>query len=115
MTAHDEPPRVRYEKRGQVAYVTLDRPAVLNAMDARMHAELAEVWDDFEADDGLRVAVLTGAGDRSFSVGRDLKELAKRVGGTGGGRPDLAEAGGKDTSALKSALQTLPSLIEPLV
>ena len=79
MTVHGSLSRVRYDKCGQVAYVTLDRPAILNAMDARMHAELAEVWDDFEADDGLRVAVLTGAGDRSFSVGRDLKELAKRV------------------------------------
>ncbi|MFD5829631.1 enoyl-CoA-hydratase DpgD [Lentzea sp. NPDC060358] len=69
-------PRVRYEKDGRVARVTLDRPEVLNAMDLRTHAELAEVWDDFEADDDLWVAVLTGAGPRSFSVGQDLKERA---------------------------------------
>ncbi|WP_329008522.1 enoyl-CoA hydratase-related protein [Micromonospora rifamycinica] len=70
---------VRYEKSGHVAVVTLDRPEVLNAMDLRMHQELARVWDDFEADDDLWVAVLTGAGDRAFSVGQDLKELAGRV------------------------------------
>ncbi|MGW6445272.1 enoyl-CoA-hydratase DpgD [Lentzea sp. NPDC055074] len=70
--------RVRYEKDGRVARVTLDRPAVLNAMDLRTHAELAEVWDDFERDDDLWVAVLTGAGDRAFSTGQDLKELAER-------------------------------------
>lgn len=70
--------RVRYEKRGHVAYVTLDRPEVLNAMDLATHEELARVWDDFEADDDLWVAVLTGAGDRAFSVGQDLKELAAR-------------------------------------
>jgi enoyl-CoA hydratase/carnithine racemase len=70
--------RVRYEKNGHRARVTLDRPEVLNAMDLRMHEELAEVWDDFEADDNLWVAVLTGAGTRAFSVGQDLKELADR-------------------------------------
>ncbi|MCP3786635.1 enoyl-CoA hydratase-related protein [Micromonospora sp. A3M-1-15] len=70
-------PRVRYEKADHVARVTLDRPEVLNAMDLRMHAELAEVWDDVEADDDIRVVVLTGAGDRAFSVGQDLRERAR--------------------------------------
>lgn len=70
-------PRVRYEKAHHVARVTLDRPEVLNAMDLRMHAELAEVWDDVEADDDVRVVVLTGAGDRAFSVGQDLRERAR--------------------------------------
>ncbi|WP_371495114.1 enoyl-CoA hydratase-related protein [Kitasatospora sp. NBC_00374] len=72
-----EEPRVRYEKRDRVAYVTLDRPAVLNAMDLRMHRELADVWDDIEADEDVWVAVLTGAGDRAFSVGQDLRERAR--------------------------------------
>lgn len=72
MTAGE--PRVRYEKRDRVAYVTLNRPHVLNAMDLRMHEELATVWDDFAADDQLWVAVLTGAGARAFSTGQDLKE-----------------------------------------
>jgi dehydration protein DpgD len=71
-------PRVCFEKRDAVAYVTIDRPHVLNAMDGRTHAELGEIWDEFEADDALRVAVLTGAGPRAFSVGQDLKELAAR-------------------------------------
>ncbi|MBM9509923.1 enoyl-CoA-hydratase DpgD [Actinacidiphila acididurans] len=70
---------VRYEKDGHVARVTLDRPEVLNAMNLAMHAELADVWDDFERDDELWVAVLTGAGDRAFSVGQDLKELVERT------------------------------------
>jgi crotonobetainyl-CoA hydratase/dehydration protein DpgD len=70
-------PRVRYEKKDHVARITLDRPEVLNAMDLRMHEELAAVWDDVENDDEVRVAVLTGAGERSFSVGQDLKERAR--------------------------------------
>ena len=69
--------RVSYEKKDHVARVTLDRPAVLNAMDVRMHEELAAVWDDVEDDDDIRVAVLTGAGERAFSVGQDLKERAR--------------------------------------
>lgn len=52
---------VRYEKDGRIARVTLDRPEVLNAMNQRMHRELALVWDDIEADDDIRAAVLTGA------------------------------------------------------
>jgi len=69
-------PRVLYEKKDAVARITINRPAVLNAMDAQTHAELAEIWDDVETDDDVRVAVLTGAGERAFSVGQDLKERA---------------------------------------
>lgn len=69
--------RVRYEKRDHVAWVTLDRPEVLNALDTRAHEELAAIWDDVESDDSVRVAVLTGAGDRAFSVGQDLRERAR--------------------------------------
>ncbi|WP_274555432.1 enoyl-CoA-hydratase DpgD [Streptomyces spiramyceticus] len=69
--------RVRYEKKDHVARITLDRPEVLNAMDLRMHEELACIWDEVEADDDVRVAVLTGAGERAFSVGQDLRERAR--------------------------------------
>jgi dehydration protein DpgD len=69
--------RVRYQKKNHVAHVVLDRPAVLNAMDLRMHEELAMVWDEVEEDEDVRVAVVTGAGDRSFSVGQDLRERAR--------------------------------------
>lgn len=69
--------RVRYETKGHVAYVTMDRPEVLNAMDRRMHAELAGIWDEVEADDEVRAVVLTGAGTHAFSVGQDLKERAQ--------------------------------------
>jgi dehydration protein DpgD len=71
-------PAVVYRKDGRVARITLNRPEVLNAMNLRMHAELKDVWDDFAADEDLWVAVLEGAGERAFSVGQDLKELAER-------------------------------------
>ncbi|TFW29138.1 enoyl-CoA hydratase [Duganella callida] len=70
--------RVRYDKQGHVAYITLNRPDALNALDLRTHTELAAIWGDFEQDDNLWLGVLTGAGERAFSVGQDLKELAAR-------------------------------------
>jgi dehydration protein DpgD len=69
--------QVRYRKQGHTAYVTLNRPETLNALDLRTHEELAQVWDDIEEDEQVRVAVLTGAGDRAFSVGQDLRERAQ--------------------------------------
>jgi enoyl-CoA hydratase/carnithine racemase len=69
---------VSYHKRGRVATITMQRPEVLNAMNTRMHEELTRIWEDFEADSNIWVGVLTGAGQRAFSVGQDLKELAAR-------------------------------------
>jgi alanyl-tRNA synthetase len=69
------------------------------------------------ADDG-KVALIAGVTkDLTAKVhaGKMIQTLAKLVGGSGGGRPDLAEAGGKDTSALKSALSTIPAYLEPLL
>ncbi len=68
-------------------------------------------------DDG-KVALIAGVTkDLTAKVhaGKLIQALAKQVGGSGGGRPDLAEAGGKDTAALKSALRSIPSLLEPLL
>ncbi|WP_433399562.1 enoyl-CoA-hydratase DpgD [Streptomyces sp. CA-146814] len=70
---------VVYEKTGHVARITLDRPAALNAMTLAMHEQLCDIWDDFEHDNDMWVAVLSGTGDRSFSVGQDLKELEWRT------------------------------------
>jgi enoyl-CoA hydratase/carnithine racemase len=62
---------VDYEKREHIAYVTLNRPDKLNAMNETMHRELGQVWDDFRDDGNLRVAILSGRG-RCFSAGADL-------------------------------------------
>ncbi|MCH8813591.1 MAG: enoyl-CoA hydratase/isomerase family protein [Chloroflexi bacterium] len=66
---------VLYEKKGELLYVTLNRPDVHNAWDPETVVRLADAWRDFAADDSLRVAIITGAGDRSFSSGADLKRL----------------------------------------
>ena len=66
----------RYDRAGHVVTITLNRPEVLNAMHPEAHAELARAFDDYAADPELRVAIVTGAGDRAFCVGTDLKALA---------------------------------------
>ncbi|MGN6634682.1 MAG: enoyl-CoA hydratase-related protein [Oryzihumus sp.] len=67
---------VRVEVDKGVARVTIDRPAVMNAVDTRTHARLNEVWAAIEADPHVRVVVLTGAGERSFCVGADMSAAA---------------------------------------
>lgn len=65
--------KVLYEKRGDVAYVTLNRPDAMNAIDLETHQLLWKTWEDFDADSQLRVAILTGSGDEAFCAGADLK------------------------------------------
>ena len=65
-----------YEKKGRIAYVTINRPEVMNAVHPPASRELSEIWDDFQSDDDAWVAIFTGAGDRAFSAGNDLKYTA---------------------------------------
>ena len=64
---------------GAVATLTINRPERMNAMDSHAHLALSEALDQVAADEAVRVVVLTGAGERAFSAGRDLKELAADV------------------------------------
>ncbi|HEX2707208.1 MAG TPA: crotonase/enoyl-CoA hydratase family protein [Solirubrobacterales bacterium] len=66
---------VRYERLGNAAVVTIDRPQRRNAVDAATARALRCGFDDFEADDGARVLVLTGAGGEAFCAGADLKAI----------------------------------------
>ncbi len=64
-----------YEKADHIVTITLNRPQVLNAFNRDMHRELNESFVRFREDEDARVAVITGAGERAFSSGQDLKEL----------------------------------------
>jgi enoyl-CoA hydratase/carnithine racemase len=85
---------VLFEVSNHVATVTIDRPDVLNAVDLPTEAELVRIWDDIERSNDIRVVVLTGAGERAFCAGADLKNMsnlkgvdywaASRPGGFGG-------------------------------
>jgi len=65
------------QDEGRVRTVTLNRPEVLNALHADANDELAAVWDEFAARDDLWVGIITGAGERAFSAGNDLKVQAE--------------------------------------
>lgn len=64
---------ILYEKKGRVAYVTMNRPDSLNALHPMASSEMLEAFTDFRDDPGVLVAILTGAGARSFCTGNDLK------------------------------------------
>jgi len=64
---------VGFDVRGHVAHVTIDRPAVMNAVDAATEHLLERTWREIEAHEDVRVVVLTGAGDRAFCAGADMK------------------------------------------
>jgi enoyl-CoA hydratase/carnithine racemase len=84
---------IDFKLADHVATVTIDRPDVLNAIDLATEAELQRIWRELERNDDVRLVVLTGAGDRAFCVGADLKNpsvkgvdywAAARPGGFGG-------------------------------
>jgi enoyl-CoA hydratase/carnithine racemase len=80
----------RVEDEGRVRVVTINRPEVMNALHSDASHELATVWDEFAARDDLWVGIITGAGERAFSAGNDLKVQAA---GRRGPRPPSGFAG----------------------
>lgn len=82
------------ERRGRVEVLTINRPEARNAINGAVTAALSAALDDLEGDDGAWVVVLTGAGDKAFSAGMDLKAFAAGEGasimGTSGGFGGIA-------------------------
>ncbi|PRY96876.1 enoyl-CoA hydratase [Jezberella montanilacus] len=64
---------IQYEKHSQVRLITINRAEKMNSLDFAANDELVDIWKEFDADETARVAVITGAGDRSFCAGADLK------------------------------------------
>jgi crotonobetainyl-CoA hydratase len=64
---------ILYELKDHVARVTIDRPDVLNAIDAASERQMQKIWTDIESNRNVRCIVLTGSGDRAFSTGADMK------------------------------------------
>src|SRR6202167_2346953 len=82
-TAPDSLPRaalalanVLYEKKGSIAYVTVNRPKVLNALSTPTWTDMHAAFEDAKADASVRGVILTGAGDKAFIAGADISELA---------------------------------------
>jgi enoyl-CoA hydratase/carnithine racemase len=66
---------IRTNVEGPILEVTIDRPEAMNALDAAANQVLSEIWKRFTEDPKILVAILTGAGDKAFSAGADLKTL----------------------------------------
>ena len=66
------------EKKNAIAYVTVNRPKVLNALNVATMEELRAAFHDIKHDSSIRVAILTGSGEKAFVAGADIGELAKQ-------------------------------------
>lgn len=77
----DDYTRILYEKDGRIALITINRPERRNAIDAQTSFELKKAFTDFNDDDDLWVAILTGAGDKAFSAGNDLVAMSELMAG----------------------------------
>ncbi len=71
---------ISYEKRGRIAYVTINRPEVMNAVRSEQQEELVQAWCDYRDDPDVWVAILTGSGDRAFCAGADLTTYTPLLG-----------------------------------
>ena len=81
---------VTVEHDGPVAVVTLNRPGAMNALSRAVRAELSQVMAALDADPTVRVVILTGAGERAFTAGLDLKELGSTPGALGAANAESA-------------------------
>src|SRR5580698_939138 len=85
---------LKFEKKTDgVMLMTLNRPEVLNATNARLHWELTKIWAVLDDDKDVRVVVVTGAGERAFSAGGDLDWIGEMVGNAAKIEATLKEAG----------------------
>ena len=68
---------IKYEKKKKIAYITINRPGAMNSLHPPANRELSEAFDDFSEDPDVRVAIYTGAGEKAFCAGNDLKYTAE--------------------------------------
>src|ERR1700745_2425604 len=97
---------VVYEKKGPLAYVTINRPKVLTALNAKTISELRSAFEDARDDSEVRGVVFTGAGDKAFAAGADIGEMvndtpltAEQKTGAGAPLPAFIETRGKPVIA----------------
>lgn len=99
---------IKYEERENIAFLTLSRPDVANAVNDTMAAELVEACQRVRQADDVRAVILTGAGDKSFCSGGDLTELSKITENTS---PEKAES----LVLRHNMIQAIASLDRPLI
>src|SRR6202048_934498 len=93
------------EKKNAIAYVTVNRPKVLNALNMATMEELRTAFHDIKNDKGIRVVIFTGSGERAFIAGADISELANHD----------AVSGKEYTHRGQSVLNLIESLGKPML
>src|SRR4030095_7161254 len=96
---------ILFEKKNSIAYVTVNRPKVLNALNMATMEELRAAFTDIKNDSATRVAILTGSGEKAFMAGADISELAKHA----------AVSGKEDTHRGQSVLNLIENLGKPVI
>ena len=95
---------ITVERRGAVAILTINRPDKLNALNIKVHAEGVEALDELRGDDGVRVLVVTGSGEKSFVAGADISEFE--------GQTPVTQ---RNTFHERSLFNTLDSFPKPVI
>lgn len=100
-------PTLLVERQSHVATVTLNRPSAMNSLSPRLVVELADCWHELAAETAIHAIVITGAGDRAFCAGADLKRFVPLGAGLRAPEDDwdrrvLADPGILDTALLRS-------------
>ena len=94
---------VLYEKKGAIAYVTVNRPKVLNALNTPTWKDLRTAFEDAQDDAAVRGVILTGAGDKAFIAGADISELAHVDRVRGGASPAASDRGCSISSRISAS------------
>ena len=109
----DEP--VLFSVENGVATITLNRPAKMNALNPEMIVRLARYWDQVEADPSVRVAILTGAGERTFCAGADLGRLTPLLTRARGAEDEWDEAMLAEPKILNRAMLRRTDFTTPVI
>lgn len=106
---------LQFERKGCIAFITLNRPDARNAFDPEMLVGLADVWKEYREDDSLRCAVLTGAGEKAFCAGADLGKLIPLMTGARKAETEADIAVQKNPGLMNEAILRDFSMDKPVV
>ena len=104
-----------YEKQGRIAYITLNRPEAQNAFDPETVVDIVNAWKDYQDDDNLRCAIITGSGDEVFSSGADLKRLIPLITGVRQPETDADKMIQKDPNLTQKAFLRTMKIDKPII
>ena len=104
-----------YEKKDGIAYITLNRPEAQNAFDPETVVAIVSAWEDYRDDDSLRCAIITGAGEGTFSSGADLKRLIPLITGVRQPETEADRIIQKDPMLLQKAFLRNFKLYKPVI